>query len=90
MQAGEGLDGVLEVRRSGEEMVPLQTISDGGTRMFSITSMGGLGLSFATHVQTLTLPAQANGWLERAAAPRLVIHPNRPGMPSKDCAGMRP
>ena len=33
-QAGEGLDGVLEVRRGGEEMVPLQTISDGGTRMF--------------------------------------------------------
>ena len=33
-QAGEGLDGVLEVRRGDEEMVPLQTISDGGTRMF--------------------------------------------------------
>ena len=43
-QAGKGLDGILEVRRGGEEMVeepgPLiigaavVTISDGGTRMF--------------------------------------------------------
>ena len=52
-QAGKGLDGILEARRGGEKTVeepgPLiigaavVTISDGGTRMFSITSMGGLG-----------------------------------------------
>jgi hypothetical protein len=47
-QAGEGLDGVLEVRRGGEEMVPLQTISDGGTRTFSITSMGWASVSRRT------------------------------------------
>jgi hypothetical protein len=65
------------VRRGGEEMVPSATISDRGTRMFSITSMGGLGS--VSRRTSLTLPAQANEWLERAAAPRLVIHPNRPG-----------
>jgi hypothetical protein len=45
-QAGEGLDGVLEVRRGSEEMVPLQTVSDGGTRMFSINLDGWPGPQF--------------------------------------------